>query len=108
MKPPEESLIDGYDYFNLIALYNRLLLPLPQRKHKNNRKSKSLEAKQIDCNKRFATKRKSEDLTNSCNTKKLKTNSYDRKTTLDGNGEPEINCTDSHPNQNKRQRISWP
>jgi hypothetical protein len=47
-----------YQYYNLIDFYNRVLLPLPQRKYGKNRQSIVLQ--QNECNKR-SVKRKFEE-----------------------------------------------
>ena len=102
LSPPKDQLIDGYEYCNLIALYNRVLLPLPQRKYGNSRKCKELAVKQIDCDKQSALKRKfdeSNDTNNNFTKLKIR---------------PEITSNLSaqqvfnQRHDSKRQKILWP
>ena len=109
MSPPTDQLIDGYDYCNLIALYNRLLLPLPQRKYGNHRKSKELAVKQIDCDKRSALKRKceqnnnlNEDFTN------LMVKTVGQYSSPETNANPNAQQVSNQRHDTKRQKISWP
>ncbi|CAG2161502.1 unnamed protein product [Oppiella nova] len=108
---PEELAVNGYEYYNLIDLYNRVLLPLPQRRYGDNRQSTHLKAKQLDCNQSFALKRKSDELTASADNssaKKVKTISSDCCDNYETNGKRNATHVSQQTIDNKRHKISWP
>ncbi|CAG2112980.1 unnamed protein product [Medioppia subpectinata] len=106
---PQELTTNGYEYCNLIDLYKRVLLPLPQRKYGDSRHDIQLKAKQLDCNMNSALKRKSEELHANQDSKKAKT-----ITINNNNSNYEINSkrmatqVSQQTYDNKRQRVNWP
>ncbi|XP_054163132.1 uncharacterized protein LOC128960969 [Oppia nitens] len=107
----KEDVLNGYEYSNMIELYNKVILPLPQRQYSDNRMGCRLKNKQIDCNKNFKNKRKCEEITNhEINSKKLKINNNNYIANNNTNHQT-IDLKQSLPQSSdnqKRQKISWP
>lgn len=105
LKLPNHLLDNSFDYqyYNLIDFYNRVLLPLPQRKYGKNRQSIVLQLKQNECNKRSVKRKfeesKSEEIDKIIfNNNNNEIQKFENQKTIQLKSEFEI----------KRQKILWP